>query len=70
MPKNSILVIAYESCGIWELEYRSVPIQVDLGQFVDSLRMGDESPEDILDRYHPGPVKTTSNNSDHQRISE
>ncbi|KAJ5475861.1 hypothetical protein N7475_001590 [Penicillium sp. IBT 31633x] len=70
MPNNAILVIAYESCGIWKLEYRSVPIQVELGQFVDSLRMGDESPEDRLDRYNPGPAKTTSNNSDYQPISE
>ncbi|KAJ5126135.1 hypothetical protein N7448_005447 [Penicillium atrosanguineum] len=57
---NAILVLAYKSHGLWQVEHCLVPVQVELGQSVDSLRMGDETAKDILDRYaSDGLTKTT-----------
>lgn len=61
MPSNATLILAYKSCGLWQLKHRSVPVKVELGQSVDSLRMGDETMKDILDRYAgDSPTKTTA----------
>lgn len=45
------LVLAHRSHGIWQLKSVSVPVEVELGQSVDSLRMGDETTKGILDQY-------------------
>lgn len=60
MPNNVTLVLADNSCDSWKLEHRSVPVKVELGQSVDSLRMGDDTARDVLDRYAcDSPAKAT-----------
>ncbi|CAL5873124.1 uncharacterized protein PFLUO_LOCUS7393 [Penicillium psychrofluorescens] len=60
IPSHVILVLAHKSHGQWQLEHRSVPLQVKLGLSVSSLTMGDVTAEDILDEYdYDGQAKTT-----------
>ncbi|KAH6952018.1 hypothetical protein DER45DRAFT_390456 [Fusarium avenaceum] len=42
------LVVVYESDGKWKIGHCPVPIQVELGLTVESLRMGDITEEDVL----------------------
>lgn len=70
ISRNLALILAYKSKshGLWQLEHRSVPVKVELGQSADSLRMGDEITEDILDRYacdddHKGLAKKSEQDS-------
>ncbi|SPJ72215.1 uncharacterized protein FTOL_01943 [Fusarium torulosum] len=45
------LVVAYESDEEWKMGHCSVPVQVDLGLTVESLRMGDITEEDVLNQF-------------------
>lgn len=51
IPSHVILVLAYRSHGLWQLEHRSVQLQAKLGLLVSSLTMGDVTAKDILDEY-------------------
>jgi hypothetical protein len=57
------VVLAYKSRGNWRLEHCSIPIHVELGQQIDSLRMGDESAERILDMFSDQRADATQNPS-------
>jgi hypothetical protein len=60
MPSYATLVLAYKSRGRWQLEHRSIPVYVEFGQPVESLRFSDETAEEILDRYAlDNPTETT-----------
>ncbi|KIL88285.1 hypothetical protein FAVG1_08364 [Fusarium avenaceum] len=45
------LVVLYESDGQWKIGHCPVPIQVELGLTVESLRMGDITEEDVLNQF-------------------
>lgn len=53
-PSDATLVVAYEDNG-WSLGQCLIAVDTQLGQTVDSLRMGDLSGEDILEQ-HPSPT--------------
>ena len=61
MPSNVTLVLAYKTHDLWQLKHRSIPVEVELGQSVESLRMGDETTKDVLDRSAcNSPTKMTT----------
>ncbi|KAJ6786217.1 hypothetical protein PWT90_05751 [Aphanocladium album] len=52
LPHNAIVVVvAYPDRETWRLEQRLLPVDVELGQCLDSLRRGDISAGAILHRY-------------------
>ncbi len=51
LPDTVLVVIAYQENETWCLKQRSVPIDVELGLSLDSLRFGDITEEDILNKF-------------------
>lgn len=45
------LVVVREADGQWKIRHCPVPIQVELGLTVESLRMGDITEEDVLNQF-------------------
>jgi hypothetical protein len=45
------LVVVHESDGQWKMGHYPVPIQVELGLTVESLRTGDITEEDVLNQF-------------------
>jgi hypothetical protein len=49
--ETATLVVAYKSDEEWKMGHCSVPVLVDLGLTVESLRMGDITEEDVLNQF-------------------
>ncbi|KAL6922253.1 hypothetical protein ACHAP8_003725 [Fusarium lateritium] len=49
--ESVIVILAYKAQGNWRLGHCSIPIHLELGQEIESLRMGDITAQDILDQY-------------------
>lgn len=45
------LVLAYKLHYQWQLQHCSIPVEVELGLSVESLRMGDTTARNILDKF-------------------
>ncbi|RJE26852.1 hypothetical protein PHISCL_00764 [Aspergillus sclerotialis] len=70
MPSKVVLAVAYQVYGLWKLEHRLVPVNAELGLHIESLRMGDEDPIDLLNNYTYDPAKKISiNDKIHPRYS-
>lgn len=60
MHSKVVLAVAYKVYGLWKLEHRLVPANHDFGMHIESLRMGDEDPIDLLNNYTDDPTKKIS----------
>lgn len=60
LPRKVVLAVAYEIHGLWKLEHRLVPVNAELGLHIESLRLGDETPIDLLNNYTYDPAKKIS----------